>query len=1192
MAERSSSIEPGSSTGRADVAAEAETALTRGLMQRGGLGQAAALRPARHVRHPGGVPPAYTRAMACRVCGSSLPDDARFCPQCGAPVTASAAPAPSSPSLGTRYERRVLTVLFGDLVGFTATSDGADPEDVRARVRPFHALVRRGVAATGGTIARVVGDGVMAVWGYPIAHEDDALRAIRSALAIVDGLPALGDDLHARLGINTGEAVVAFGSDDEDADDAMGDAVNVAARLATTAPVDGIVIGEVTRRLAGDAVVAERLSPLSLKGKTEPVAAFALAGLAVARAEPRRGPFVGRTDELAILAGGFERAFAERRVVRAVVVGEPGIGKSRLLVELHHQIRATGQAVRWLVGRCRPDGGSPAWALGQIVKVWADIADDDDPATVRARLEATLPASLTDRDWIRDRLGLLVGLETRGAVTADELVAAWTRFFGVVAAERPTVAVIEDAHWADAELTRFLTGPVLRDLGAPLLVVITARPEALDAQPGLAAVELPPLHLAVLPADDAEALVVAVGAGLELSTTERAAIVARGGGNPLFTAELVRLIAGHDPSAGDRTHGLPETVQAVIAARLDRLDALTRDIARDAAVIGSPFWRGALVALDPAVAPELDARLVALVRAQLILVVAESSLPDDREYVFRHALVRDVAYGQLTRGARATRHAAAAAWLAGIARGGPGELAAIVADHDLAALELGAAVGDAIDAAAVTEHAVVHLLAAGEHAAPIDALAAAARYRQALTLLVPDDPRRVDALASLATAQIDHAEVRDALVTAEDGIARSHAAGDIEHEGQFHLLASRAGQPLADPDWIQHARRAVEILETRPAGPALLAAFEYQTFVELKSGTGPDLIRWANRSLELARTLGLPVPDAVLGRRGFFRAMYGERGGLDDLTRAVDAARIADRSADLATAIKDLGGGHRFLGERAAAEERFLECAEFAAARGLREIEAMGLTDLAGMIGAAGHWDEALETLDSAAAIVASTQIRAWPLVIEARRCLLLEERGEFAAVDGIMGRMEGPIDDLGPRDADYIGCARFLRESRSADPATIRDAFRYVWLQDEPDDLNGMSVADYLLVARAAIAGGAPELVARIVETVGLLSPLGAAVRASLRAYHAAGVGDHERAVPALVGAAATWDSFGYRPEAAHARQWAAASLIALGRLAEAIRLLDGDRPLWVELRATPALERSDRLLAAASAASTAPAG
>ncbi|HEX2626700.1 MAG TPA: adenylate/guanylate cyclase domain-containing protein, partial [Candidatus Limnocylindrales bacterium] len=263
--------------------------------------------------------------MACPSCAAPLPAGAKFCPECGTRI------APATRTI--RHERRLLTVLFADLVGFTAASDQADPEDVRARVRPFHALVRTAVGATGGVVARVVGDGVMAVWGYPIAREDDARRAIEAALRIRDGLPTAGDDLHARIGVNTGEAVVAFGSEEEDADDAMGDAVNVAARLASNAAPDSILVGSVTRALAADAMVFEDLEPIRVKGKAEAVPVARVVGRATAPGPQESSAFVGRVAEVDSLVDGLRSVASEGGLRRVLVVGEPGIGKSRLIGE-------------------------------------------------------------------------------------------------------------------------------------------------------------------------------------------------------------------------------------------------------------------------------------------------------------------------------------------------------------------------------------------------------------------------------------------------------------------------------------------------------------------------------------------------------------------------------------------------------------------------------------------------------------------------------------------------------------------------------------------------------------------------------------------------------------------------------------------------------------------------------------------
>ncbi|HEV2005756.1 MAG TPA: AAA family ATPase, partial [Candidatus Limnocylindrales bacterium] len=660
--------------------------------------------------------------MLCASCGSALPVEARFCPSCGTVVAGAAPgqpPAAPSPNPTPRHERRLLTVMFGDLVGFTNASDGADPEDVRGRVRPFHDLVRREVAKTGGTVARVVGDGVMVVWGYPTAREDDATRAIRAALAIRRGLAGLGSDMHARIGINSGEAVVAFGSTDERADDAMGDAVNVAARLASSAPIDGIVVGESTATLAGSALEAEPMEPLALKGKADLVSAHLVHGLAGAVDPTAAQPFVGRSRELAALRAAFGRAELERGVVRVLITGEPGIGKSRLVAELRREQRDGGKSI-WLVGRCREAAGAPVWALGEVVKTWAGIGDDDSPATALAKVDAGLPGDVAERTWVRDRVAQLAGSGTGSAPSADELGLAWAAFLDAVAGDRTAVIQIEDLHWADPELIEVLTGSALATVATPVVLLLTARPEVLHAHPTLSIEGDLLIPLAALPPDDGDELISALATGLDLTPGDRAGIIARCGGNPLFAGELVRLLAqGGRERKADGGRLLPETVQAVIAARLDLLSPETRTVARDAAVIGASFWRGSVDALASIGASDptsVERALDDLVRLEFIRQRRDSTLPGDQEYAFRHALVRDVAYGQLTRPDRALRHAAAAQWLGTRAGSDRDDLAGTIADHDLRALELAGAAGEVLDTKAVGGHAFRHLIRAGRHA--------------------------------------------------------------------------------------------------------------------------------------------------------------------------------------------------------------------------------------------------------------------------------------------------------------------------------------------------------------------------------------------------------------------------------------------------------------------------------------------
>ncbi|HZE05501.1 MAG TPA: adenylate/guanylate cyclase domain-containing protein, partial [Solirubrobacteraceae bacterium] len=398
---------------------------------------------------------------ACPSCGKKLPGEGGFpfCPFCGVPLTDQQA----SPSL---QERKVVSVLFCDLVGFTAASEQADPEDVQARLRPYHERVREVLERHGGTVEKFVGDAVMAVFGAPVAHEDDAERAVRSGLRILEAIGELNDtdpslSLQVRVGINTGEAVVALAARPEQGEGAVtGDVVNTASRLQGVAPVNGVAVSEQTYRATERVFDWEPLGPVTVKGKSQslslwrPLQARARFGLEVTRTHTT--PLVGRELEKPVLVGAFERAAAQQSCQLVTVVGEPGVGKSRLCAELFGYIEERPGLVRWRQGRCLPYGdGIALWALGEIVKAECGVLETDTPDEAADKLDHTLPADDADRGWLLARLAPLVGAGGEPAAQ-QESFAAWRRFCEALAAERTTVLVFEDLHWADPALLAFL----------------------------------------------------------------------------------------------------------------------------------------------------------------------------------------------------------------------------------------------------------------------------------------------------------------------------------------------------------------------------------------------------------------------------------------------------------------------------------------------------------------------------------------------------------------------------------------------------------------------------------------------------------------------------------------------------------------------------------------------------------------
>jgi class 3 adenylate cyclase len=560
----------------------------------------------------------------CASCGAENAEDASFCSACGSPLLAQATSV-----------RKTVTVLFCDLVGSTAMGDGADPEVLRGQMTRYHAQLKAVLERHGGTVEKFIGDAAMAVFGLPSAHEDDALRAVRAAVESRSSVSKLGCDV--RIGINTGEIVAGEG-----ATLVTGDAVNVAARLEQAAGSGEILIGELTQRLVRDAIRSEPLEALTLKGKSAPVAAFRVLEVhAGAPAFTRRleVPFVGREQELAHLRGALERAINERAPQLATIVGPPGIGKSRLVAEL---IAVSDAQV--LTGHCLSYGqGITYWPLQEIASQVADI---------RAAL-----GEIDEAELAAARIAAALGEST---ASSDEIAWGFRKLFETLAQAEPLIVLIDDIHWAEETLLDLLDYLADFSRDARLLVLCTARPELLETRPGWATQRPNATLLTIepLPQSDIETLVAELG---NISADDRKRIIDAAEGNPLFVEQLMAMHA--EFGRGEGRLEIPPTIQALLAARIDRLDTDERTVIERASVEGRLFHRGSVRHLVPEPArPEVGRRLSTLVRRQFIRP-DRTELPGDDAFRFDHILIRDAAYDSLPKKLRAELHELYADWL-------------------------------------------------------------------------------------------------------------------------------------------------------------------------------------------------------------------------------------------------------------------------------------------------------------------------------------------------------------------------------------------------------------------------------------------------------------------------------------------------------------------------------------------------
>ena len=848
----------------------------------------------------------------------------------------------------------MVTVLFADLASFTARAETLDPEDVAAFLDPYHARLKEELERFGGTVEKFIGDAVMAVFGAPVAHEDDAERAVRAALAIRDWAEEEGVEL--RIGVNTGEALVTLGSRPAEGQAlAAGDVVNTAARLQAGAPTGAILAGAQTYRATERAIEYDVAEPVVAKGKAEPVAAW-LARRARARAHVERahgGALVGRQREVELLAGSLDRARRERSPELVTLVGVPGIGKSRLVLELYNRIEAEPELTAWRHGRCVPYGeGVTFWALGQMVKAQAGILDGDGEAEAARKLAAAV-----DDPWIEGHLRPLVGLPggpEGGADRREEAFTAWRRFFEELADERPLVLVFDDLHWADDNLLDFVDHLTEWATGVPLLVVCTARPELLTRRPGWGGGKPNALTITLSPLsdDDTARLVAALLERSVLPAETQRELLARAGGNPLYAEEYTRMLR----ESGRVDDELPETVQGLIAARIDLLEPEQKALLQDAAVVGRSFWAGALA--DAADA-DVESALHALQRREFVRRERQSSVAGETEYTFHHVLVRDVAYGQIPRADRAAKHLAAAGWIERLGRAE--DHAEMLAHHYLEALELAAA--SRLDTSSFAAAAERALTDAGDRALSLSALAAARRYyRAALDVGAGQRAPLLLRLGSIGLALGDDA--RELVTEARDAFA---AAGDTEGaaEAEYELTQFFWLRGERDEAWACLARARDLVADLPPSRVKALTIATASRLYMLADAYG-EAIPLAREAIAMAEELGLEdVRAGALNNLGTALAVRSEPGeyelGLGYLREAIEVAERAHAVFELTRAKGNLAVQLCLNGQLWRAIDLWREAEADAAHFGQLGFGRWFKGVLPEPLYVAGQWDEALE---------------------------------------------------------------------------------------------------------------------------------------------------------------------------------------------------------------------------------------
>jgi class 3 adenylate cyclase/tetratricopeptide (TPR) repeat protein len=1108
---------------------------------------------------------------ACPSCGFENADTAKFCSECGTAFTEA--------SITPREERKVVTVVFADLVGSTARAERLDPEDVRAILAPYHDRLRHELERRGGTVEKFIGDAVVGVFGAPVAHEDDAERAVRAALAIQDAIAELNEadpalELEVRIGVNTGEALVSLDARPE-VGEAMvaGDVMNTGARLQAAAPPGGVLVGNATYRATSRAIEYREAEPIDAKGKTRPVAAWLAltprARFGVDVFQTGRAPLVGRGGELELLAAALSRARAESEPQLVTLVGVPGIGKSRLIYELSRIADDDPELIVWRQGRSLPYGeGVAFWALGEIVKAQAGILETEGAEEAEEKLAAAVSDLLSKDEafWVERHLRPLVGLggdADAGEGHQVEAFAAWRRFFEALAERGPVVLVFEDLHWADDGLLDFVDGLVERVAGVPLLVVCNARPELLERRSGWGGGKRNALTISLAPlSEDETARLISVLLDRPvLPADQQAVLLQRAGGNPLYAEEYARMLDA-EPTLGD----VPETLQGVVMARIDALAAKEKELLQQAAVLGKVFWTDALAVAFDTEPWVLEERLHALERKEFVRREHRSAVAGAKQYVFVHALVRDGAYGQMPRAARARAHELVADWIDSLPSDRAEDRAEMLAHHLVQAVEYGQAAG--LDVTRLLPRAAQAAQDAGDRAWALGAPRTALTFYELSRSLDPaaaEDPYLLLQIGrTLLIVQGKGEEELDRAAAALAGSDPASAAEAAVLRGE--IIWQRGDQEGSFPYF---ERAATAVRELPVSQQKLFVVSQVARFLTLagRSAEGRDLSEQAVAMAEELDDKEL-LADA-LNTRGVARSAFGDLDSVDDL----------ERSLELSLKINSWRAGRAYINLGSTLANTFGDVprAEAVMREGLVFAERLDLHlslrwfhgNLAEITFERGLWDEALRFAEEELADPEPHYM--YPTCRRVRAHVRLAR-----------GDPEGALADL----AASVEQSRAIRDPQDLFPTLADRAL----VQAVTGDFAGAATAlDELAQARAAIdetdvAGGTwiVTLAFALLELgreTELLADEGGIGATTPWWYAALRVARGD-----LTGAADILEATGAVSFEAYARLRAAATLTAEGRQAEAAAQLASSLSFYRAQGATRYVREGEALLAAAS--------
>ncbi len=1071
-------------------------------------------------------------------------------------------PPPAAPPRAIRQERKSVTVVVFGVSGYPRV----DPESLDATVAPARVRIETAIRRFGGAAQPLFANALLGIFGADRAHEDDAERAVRSALASAEAVAELRLTVHAA--VEVGDALVTI---DGDQIELTGEVLSAANRLHIAASSGEVLVSAAVRRATAESIAYVEVEAGIWRATGQLRSPNARA------TERTSATFIGREGDLALLEGAFARARHERRVQVVTIVGEPGAGKSRLVQELRARLATRAEAHAWREGRCVPYGdGVTYWALGEIVKAEAGILETTDADEARARLIASIERLVEDADtraWLVTNIAPLVGIAGPNEGDHGQSIAAFRELLQQIARRDPLVLVLEDLHWADAALIDFVDDFVARVIG-PVLVVCTARPEFVDVRPGWAAGARNAVWISLAPlAEEAMANLI----GELLGHRPSAETVRRAGGNPLFAHELARSLA----AGGTTPMELPDSIQAVIASRLDAMPWDLRESACSAAVVGDVFWTDAIVAIDGLPPGEANRRLQGLVARDVVRPAGRSSVRATEEYTFVHSLVRDAAYDRLPRAERTRRHLAAADWIERLAADRTIDHAEFLAHHMSAVLEGMDPSADPDVVATLGAKTARFLRLAGDRAIRLDVAAAERFYERALALLEVSHPDRPGTLVRLADAAQEANRLREAVGWYEEALGALEAAGD-------QIVIAEAMDGLARASWRlgdtkRHADvvdEAIARLASGPIGAELVRLWGQKARGLVLDGRPAEALPWIERASTAAEAAGVPeVRMRMLMYDDIARLELGHAVTLDGHREAVRLGHELGLGFETAVAYSNLAVEVAHDEGPAAAIAIIETAIQFSEQRGLHHMVARARSAALEFHRDMGAWDQALADAEAQARAEEGqgpTQQAIDALITQAE---VLVGRGCVVEADPIVrdlipaARHIGSLQVLAPVLAVV---ARFELQRGRLDSARALIEELDLATRDNPGWRSWVAAE----AVRVSVAVSELPLALRMLEGTTTIPRRNHGTVLSARAAVAEARGELDQALEFHGAAAEFWANFGHVPEHGHALLGKGRSLVLLGWPNEGRAALDTARTIFVGLAAGPMIDEAERWL------------